>query len=159
MPLVEREELAWGGSHSGWDQLCKLFMGRRGRGWVWQLRQLLPPAPTRCAPGRDTPCAVAAGQGHRIVKTARSHWQAGRLGDFHYHWHSQPKPKSKSSRPAAMRPTRDAAGVSGAAHPHTRRLPNVNVGGACPPHGSCKSDFTSRWFCFKRQYPLFPCAD
>ena len=51
---------------------------------MWQLRQLLPPAPTRCAPGRDTPCAVAAGQGHRIVKTARSHWQASLRFSFSF---------------------------------------------------------------------------
>ena len=54
---------------------------------------------------------------------------------------------SRSQSQVGLRPRRPTRDGHKGAHPHT--LPNVNVGGARPPHGRCKSDFTSRSFYFK----------
>ena len=56
---------------------------------------------------------------------------------------------SRSQSQASLRPRRPTLDGRKGAHPLT--LPNVNheVGGARPPHGRCKSDFTSRSFYFK----------
>ena len=137
---------------------------------MWQLRQLLPPAPTRCAPGRDTPCAVAAGQGHRIVKTAPRHWQAS-LKQQSLFIETYPNMDvirtphsgvfeififilSRSQGQVGPRPRRPTQHGRKGAHPHT--LPKVNVGATRPAHGRCKSDFELRPFYFKNGVTFFP---
>ena len=60
---------------------------------------------------------------------------------------------SRSQSQVGLRPRRPTRDGRKGAHPHT--LPNVNVGGARPPHGRCKSDFTSRSFYFKNNTHFF----
>ena len=60
---------------------------------------------------------------------------------------------SRSQSQVGLRPRRPTRDGHKGAHPHT--LPNVNVGGARPPHGRCKSGFTSRSFYFKNNTHFF----
>ena len=145
MPLVEREELAWGGSHSGWDQLCKLFMGRRGRGWVWQLRQLLPPSPHPLRAGAGYPMRGGRWAGPSNSENG-SEALAGVFEIFIFIL-------SQSQSQVGLRPRRPTQHGRKGAHPHT--LPKVNVGATRPAHGRSKSDFEPRPFYFKNCVNFF----